>query len=57
MRMGRIDYGGITREVCLEYIVDPLIGGCVMVHVSFAIRKADEEEAARTYQYLARSCR
>ncbi|HME10968.1 MAG TPA: HypC/HybG/HupF family hydrogenase formation chaperone [Bryobacteraceae bacterium] len=53
MRMGRIDYGGITREACLEYIPDPQIGDYVMVHVGFAISKVDAEEAARTYQYLA----
>jgi len=53
MRMGRIDYGGITREACLEYIPDPQIGEYVMVHVGFAISKVDAEEAARTYQYLA----
>ncbi|HTP85431.1 MAG TPA: HypC/HybG/HupF family hydrogenase formation chaperone [Bryobacteraceae bacterium] len=53
MRMGRIDYGGITRDACLEYIVDPQIGEYVMVHVGFAISKVDAEEAARTYQYLA----
>jgi len=53
MRMGRIDYGGITREACLEFIPDPQIGEYVMVHVGFAISKVDAEEAARTYQYLA----
>jgi hydrogenase expression/formation protein HypC len=53
MRMGRIDYGGITREACLEYITDPKIGEYVMVHVGFAISKVDAEEAARTYRYLA----
>ena len=52
MRMGRIDYGGVTREACLEYIADPQIGDYVMVHVGFAITKVDEEEAARTYQTL-----
>lgn len=36
MRMGRIDYGGIGREACLEYIADPRIGDYAMVHVGFA---------------------
>jgi hydrogenase expression/formation protein HypC len=53
MRMGRIDYGGITRTACLEYIPDPRIGEHVMVHVGFAISKVDAEEAERTYRYLA----
>jgi len=53
VRMGRIDYGGITRDACLEYVSDAVMGDYVMVHVGFAISKVDEQEAARTYQYLA----
>lgn len=53
VRMGKIDYGGITRDACLEYIPDAALGDYVMVHVGFAISKVDEEEAARTYQCLA----
>jgi len=53
IRMGKIDYGGITREACLEYIPEAALGDYVMVHVGFAISKVDEEEAARTYKYLA----
>jgi hydrogenase expression/formation protein HypC len=52
VRMSRVDFGGITREACLEYIPDAKIGDYVLVHVGFAISKVDEEEAARTYQYL-----
>jgi len=51
--MGKIDYGGITREACLEYIPEAALGDYVMVHVGFAISKVDQEEAARTYKYLA----
>ena len=47
-----MDFGGITREACLEYLADPQLGEYVMVHVGFAISKVDEEEAARTYRYL-----
>ena len=53
VRMWKVDFGGITREACLEYIPDAKLGDYVMVHVGFAISKVDEEEAARTYQYLA----
>jgi hydrogenase expression/formation protein HypC len=52
VRMGKIDYGGITRDACLEYITDAALGDYVLVHVGFAISKVDEEEAARTYKYL-----
>ena len=53
VRMGKIDYGGITRDACLEYISEAVMGDYVMVHVGFAISKVDEQEAARTYKYLA----
>ena len=52
VRMSKVDFGGITREACLEYIPDAQVGDYVLVHVGFAISKVDEEEAARTYQYL-----
>jgi hydrogenase expression/formation protein HypC len=52
VRMGKIDYGGITRDACLEYVGDAALGDYVLVHVGFAISKVDEDEAARTYKYL-----
>jgi hydrogenase expression/formation protein HypC len=51
--MANVDFGGITREACLSYLPDSRIGDYVLVHVGFAISKVDEEEAARTYQYLS----
>jgi hydrogenase expression/formation protein HypC len=53
VRMGKIDYGGITRDACLEYVRETVLGDYVLVHVGFAISRVDEEEAARTYKYLA----
>ena len=52
VKMSKVDFGGITREACLEYIPEAQVGDYVMVHVGFAISKVDEEEAARTYKYL-----
>jgi hydrogenase expression/formation protein HypC len=52
MRMARVQFGGVTREACLEYVPDTKAGEYVLVHVGFAISKVDEEEAQRTYQLL-----
>ena len=52
VRMSKVDFGGITREACLEYVPDAKLGDYVLVHVGFAISKVDEEEAARIYRYL-----
>jgi hydrogenase expression/formation protein HypC len=52
MRMAKVQFGGIVREACLEYIPETQIGDYVLVHVGFAISRVDEQEAQRTYQLL-----
>lgn len=53
IRMGRVDFGGITRTACLEYAPEVDVGSWVVIHVGFAISVVDEEEAARSYALLA----
>lgn len=53
MSMGRVQFGGVTREACLEYVPETRSGDYVLVHVGFAISRVDEAEAQRTYQALA----
>jgi hydrogenase expression/formation protein HypC len=50
--MGKVDFGGVKREVCLEYIPEIEIGQYVIVHVGFAINKMSEEEAEETLTLL-----
>lgn len=52
MRFARVQFGGITREVCLEYQPAARIGDFVLVHVGFAIATVDREEATRTWELL-----
>lgn len=52
MRMGKVQFGGIVREACLDYVPETQVGGYVLVHVGFAISRIDEAEAQRTYQAL-----
>lgn len=52
LRKGRVSFGGIVREVCLEYVPEASVGDWVIVHVGFAISRIDEAEAARTLAYL-----
>ena len=52
VRMGRANFGGIVKQVCLEYTPEVVAGDYVLVHVGFALSKVDEDEAARTYQLL-----
>jgi len=52
VRMGRANFAGIIKEVCLEYTPEAECGDYVLVHVGFALGKVDEEEARRTYEAL-----
>lgn len=52
VRMGKANFGGIVKQVCLEYTPEVEAGDYVLVHVGFALGKVDEEEAARTYRLL-----
>ena len=47
-RMGKIDFDGITKEICLEYLPEIAVGDYAIVHVGFAIQKLDEESALET---------
>jgi hydrogenase expression/formation protein HypC len=53
LKMAKVEFGGVTKDACLSYLPGAAVGDYVLVHVGFAISKVDEEEAARTYQYLA----
>jgi len=52
MRVGRIDFGGVFKEVSLAYLPEVKVGDYVIVHVGFAISQVDEEEAQKVFEYL-----
>lgn len=52
LRMGKIQFGGVVREACLEYVPEVQPGEYVLVHVGFALSRIDEVEAERTYEAL-----
>ncbi len=51
-RIGRVQFGGVTRQASLDFVPEAAVGDYVIVHVGFAISRLDAEEAARTYQLL-----
>lgn len=51
-RKGRVNFGGIVKEIFLAYVPEAGIGDYVIVHVGFAISKINEREAQRTLDYL-----
>jgi hydrogenase expression/formation protein HypC len=53
MTMGRVSFGGITKECCMAYVPEVAVGDYVVVHVGFAIAIVDEAEARHTLEFLA----
>jgi hydrogenase expression/formation protein HypC len=51
-RMARVQFGGIVRQTCLDFVPEAGVGDYVTVHVGFAISVVDRIEADRTYDLL-----
>ena len=50
MRMGKMDFDGITKNICLAYVPEIAVGEYAIVHVGFAIEKLDEKSALETLE-------
>jgi hydrogenase expression/formation protein HypC len=50
--MGKVDFGGVCKRVCLEHVPEVRVGEYVLVHVGFALSRIDEAEAARVFALL-----
>jgi hydrogenase expression/formation protein HypC len=51
--MGKVDFGGVRKRVCLEHVPEARPGDYVLVHVGFALSVIDEAEARRVFEFLA----
>jgi hydrogenase expression/formation protein HypC len=51
-RIARVEFGGVTRQVRLDFVPEARPGDFVLVHVGFAISQIEEEEAKRAYDAL-----
>ena len=52
LKMGKIDFGGVMREACLEYVPEAKLGDYAVIHVGFAISLLSEQEAQETLALL-----
>jgi hydrogenase expression/formation protein HypC len=50
--MGTVDFAGVRKEICLEWVPEVQVGNYVIVHVGFALNTVDEKEAEETLQML-----
>jgi hydrogenase expression/formation protein HypC len=48
LRIGRVNFGGVVKRVCLDYVPEVVVGDYTIVHVGFALSKIDEETALQT---------
>ena len=53
-RYGRVDFGGVSREVCLEFVPEAAVGDWALVHVGFALARLDEDAARATLEAFER---
>jgi hydrogenase expression/formation protein HypC len=52
MKMAKVSFGGMIKQVCLEYTPEARVGDYVLVHVGFALSTVNREEAERTFRLL-----
>lgn len=52
LKMAKVDFGGIFREACLDYVPDAKMGEYCLIHVGFAISVLSEAEAMETLDLL-----
>ena len=50
--MGRVEFGGVSKRVCLEHVPEVRPDEYVLVHVGFALSRIDEAEASRVFEFL-----
>ena len=51
-QMGKIDFGGVIKEICLAYVPEAKLGDYALIHVGFAISLMDEDEAMETLKLI-----
>ena len=52
IKMGKVDFGGVVREACLEYLPEIQVGDYTIIHVGFGISRLNEKEARETLELL-----
>jgi len=52
LRMATVDFGGVQREVCLDFVPEAAVGDYCLVHVGFALNLLSEDEARETLALL-----
>jgi hydrogenase expression/formation protein HypC len=51
-KIARVDFAGVIKNICIDWLPDVKVGEYVIVHVGFALNKIDEKEAEETLNLL-----
>ena len=52
LKMAKVNFSGVSKEVCIQWLPDVAVGDYVLVHVGFALNKIDEKDAEETLRIL-----
>jgi len=52
MKMAKVDFGGVVKEACMDYLPEVKVGDYTLIHVGFGLSIIDELEAKETMDLL-----
>ncbi len=52
LKMGKVNFAGIVKDICLAYVPEVTIGEYIIAHAGFAINQIDEQEAMQVFETL-----
>jgi len=52
LKMAKVKFGGVLKDICVQWIEDVKVGDYIMAHVGTALSKVDEEDARQTINSL-----
>ncbi len=52
LKMAKVNFNGVTKDICIQWLPDAKVDDYVLVHVGFALNKIDEKDALETLQML-----
>ena len=56
-RRGRVDFGGVVKEIVLAFVPEAGEGDWILAHVGFAIARIEESQARQTLADLGSELR
>ncbi len=52
LKMAKVNFGGIIKDACIQWLDDAEVNNYVIVHAGFALNKVDTAEAEETIKML-----